>query len=286
MSTTATARRNPAIFKYTFAAGLGLLSLGLIWLISQRIVLAPLAVNTRERLRPPLSTLADGSIALFGTDQIGRDVFQQVVAGAQTSLMIALSAALISAVFGAIVGILAGWNGGRLEAAIMRVVDVQLSFPSTLIAVFLAAFLPPSLLSVILVLAITRWALVARLTRAITVRARKQGYVEAALVSGFSTWKILVSCISPNLIAPLLIVITAEVSELILAEAALSFLGLGAPSDVFSWGRTIADGRNYLDNAWWIATLPGVTIAVVVIAIGVASEMLRKRLMRSGWSML
>ncbi len=248
--------------------------------------LAPMSVNTRARLLPPLSTLPNGTVALFGTDQLGRDVFRQVLAGAQTSLLIALSAAIISAIFGAVIGVIAGWTGGRAEALVMRVVDIQLSFPSILIAVFLAAFLPPSLLSVILVLAVTRWAMVARLTRAITVRARTQGYVEAALVSGFSTPKILATCIAPNLYAPLLIVIAAEISELILAEAALSFLGLGTPSTVVSWGRLISGGRNYLDNAWWIATLPGLAIAVVVIAIGVASEGLRRRLTRSGWTML
>jgi peptide/nickel transport system permease protein len=250
------------------------------------IDLAPLKVDTRVRLLPPLSVLADGSVAVFGTDQVGRDVFRQVLEGARTSLFIALSAAGISAAFGTIVGLIAGWFGGRTEAAIMRIVDIQLSFPSILIAVFLAAFLPPSLVSVIAVLAITRWALLARLARAITVRARSQGYVEAALVSGFSTMKILRSCIAPNLVAPLLVIITAEISELILAEAALGFLGLGAPADVISWGRTIANGRNYLDNAWWISTLPGLTIAVIVIAIGVVSEVLRKRLTRSGWTML
>lgn len=248
--------------------------------------LAPMGVNTRARLLPPFSVLPDGSVALFGTDQLGRDVFRQVLAGAQTSLLIALSAAVISAAFGAVVGVAAGWAGGRTEALVMRVVDVQLSFPSILIAVFLAAFLSPSLLSVILVLAVTRWALVARLSRAITVRARQQGYVEAALVSGFSTPKILASCIAPNLYAPLLVVVTAEISELILAEAALSFLGIGTPSNVVSWGRLISSGRNYLDNAWWIATLPGLAIAVVVITIGVASEALRRRLTRSGWTML
>lgn len=248
--------------------------------------LAPMSVNTRARLLPPLSTLPNGTVALFGTDQLGRDVFRQVLAGAQTSLLIALSAAIISAIFGAVIGVIAGWTGGRAEALVMRVVDIQLSFPSILIAVFLAAFLPPSLLSVILVLAVTRWAMVARLTRAITVRARTQGYVEAALVSGFSTPKILATCIAPNLYAPLLIVIAAEISELILAEAALSFLGLGTPSTVVSWGRLISGGRNYLDNAWWIATLPGLAIAVIVIAIGVASEGLRRRLTRSGWTML
>lgn len=256
-----------------------------IWFFAT-VELAPARVNTRARLLPPFSVLQDGSLAIFGTDQIGRDVFRQVIEGAQTSLFIALSAALISAAFGAVLGVAAGWIGRRFDSFMMRIVDVQLSFPSILIAVFLAAFLTPSLISVILVLAITRWAMITRLSRAITVRARKQGYVEAALVSGFPLWKVLSTCVAPNLYAPLLVVITAEVSELILAEAALSFLGIGTPSDVTSWGRIISQGRNYLDTAWWIATLPGLAIAVVVIGIGLASEVLRRRLTKAGWTML
>ncbi|WP_051469268.1 ABC transporter permease [Chelativorans sp. J32] len=266
------------------ALALLVIALG-IWFFAT-VELAPARVNTRARLLPPFSVLQDGSLAIFGTDQIGRDVFRQVIEGAQTSLFIALSAALISAAFGAVLGVAAGWIGGRFDSFMMRIVDVQLSFPSILIAVFLAAFLTPSLISVILVLAITRWAMITRLSRAITVRARKQGYVEAALVSGFPLWKVLSTCVAPNLYAPLLVVITAEVSELILAEAALSFLGIGTPSDVTSWGRIISQGRNYLDTAWWIATLPGLAIAVVVIGIGLASEVLRRRLTKAGWTML
>lgn len=246
----------------------------------------PVAVNTRNRLLPPLSVLSDGGIALFGTDQLGRDVFRQVIAGARTSLMIGIAAAALAALAGTLVGTAAGWFGGRWETTIMRVVDVQLSFPSILIAVFLAAFVPQSILSVILVLAVTRWAQVARLTRAVTVRARQQGYVEAALVTGFSTARILWSCILPNLAGPLLVVLTAELSLIILAESALGFLGLGTPSGVPSWGRMIADGRNYLDNAWWIATLPGLVLALVVIAIGLTGEALRRRLTRAGWTIL
>ena len=282
---TTLAARPSRPLRWFWLASAGLLLALAVWFLAAA-ELAPNDVNTRARLLPPFSILPDGSVAMFGTDQLGRDVFRQVLDGAKTSLLIALSAAVISAAFGAVLGLAAGWVGGRFDALVMRVVDVQLSFPSILIAVFLAAFLPPSILSVILVLAVTRWAMVTRLTRAITVRARKQGYVEAALVSGFPLWKVLSTCVAPNLYAPLLVVITAEVSELILAEAALSFLGIGTPSDVTSWGRVIANGRNYLDTAWWIATLPGLAIAVVVISIGAGSEALRRRLTQAGWTML
>lgn len=246
----------------------------------------PVAVDTSVRLRAPFTTYPDGGVAVFGTDQLGRDMLDQVVVGAGISLLIGACAAALAGIVGALVGVAAGWLGGRGETVIMRIVDVQLSFPSILIAVFLAAFVPPSIFSVIVVLAVTRWAQVARLTRAVTVRVWRQGYVESALVSGFSTWRILVSCVVPNLIPPLLVLLTAELSLIILAESALGFLGLGTPPNTPSWGRIIANGRNYLDQAWWISTLPGLVIAIVVIAIGLTGDWLRRRFSHAGWALL
>lgn len=246
----------------------------------------PVAVDTSRRLLPPLTRASDGELYWLGTDQLGRDIMMQILVGARISLGVGVSAALIAGVVGATVGVIAGWLGGRTEAAIMGLVDVQLSFPSILIAVFLAAFVPASVLTVIIVLAVTRWAAIARLARTVVVRARQQGYVEAALVSGFPTWRIIADCVLPNLAAPLLVLLTADLSLIILAEAALGFVGLGTPPNVPSWGRLIAGGRNFLDNAWWISTVPGIAIAVVVIGVGMTGELLRRRLVREGWSLL
>ncbi len=240
----------------------------------------PAATNTSARLKPPMATLTDGSIAWFGTDAVGRDVAKQVVYGARVSLVVGFTSAALAAAFGVFIGVWAGWAGGRTEQFLMRVVDIQLAFPSILIAVFLAAFIQPSLLSVILILAITRWAVVARIARAITARSLTRSYVEAAIISGESRWRIVRDCILPNLWIPLLILMSAELSLIILAEASLGFLGLGTPIDVPSWGRIISSGRNYLANAWWIATLPGFVIVVVVVSIGIAGEVLRRRLGR------
>jgi len=246
----------------------------------------PVAVNTRQRLLPPFSTLANGATAYLGTDQLGRDILAQIVVGARTSLVIAASATLIAVLAGAAVGVAAGWMGGRMSDLIMRVIDVQLSFPSILIAVFLAAFIPPSMTTVIVVLAVTRWAAIARLARAITLKVRSQSYVESALVSGLPTWRIMSTCVLPNLAAPLLVLVTADLSLIILAEASLSFVGLGTPPNVPSWGRVVANGRNYLDNAWWIATIPGIAISLVVIAIGLTGETMRRHFTRDGWTMI
>ncbi|ANY84039.1 hypothetical protein BB934_37905 (plasmid) [Microvirga ossetica] len=246
----------------------------------------PVSVNTRQRFFPPLTQTNDGTYAFFGTDQLGRDILAQILVGAQVSLGIAISAAFVAAVIGAFVGIAAGWAGGSISEAIMRVIDVQLSFPSILIAVFLAAFIPPSILTVIVVLAVTRWAAIARLARAITLKVCSQSYVESALVSGLPTWRIITTCVLPNLAAPLLVLLTADLSLIILAEASLSYVGLGTPPSVPSWGRIIANGRNFLDNAWWISTIPGIAISLVVIAIGLTGELLRWHFARDGWTML
>lgn len=235
----------------------------------------PVRVSTGDRLLPPGAELRSGAVAWLGTDQLGRDVLAQVVAGTRISMTVGLAALVLAGGFGTALGILSGYVGGRLDGLLMRVADVQLAFPSILLAIFIAAFLPPSLTNVVLVLAITRWVAFARVARAVTLATKEKEFVQAAHLLGASPLRIVRRCLLPAIVAPLLIVATAELGLIIIAEASLGFLGLGTPPNVPSWGRTIAGGRDYLARAWWIATLPGLVLALLVVTVGLLGDALR-----------
>ncbi|MBZ6079158.1 ABC transporter permease [Microvirga puerhi] len=237
----------------------------------------PVATNTSQRLRPPLTELRDGSLALFGTDQVGRDLFGQVIAGAQISLTVGILTLLLAGTVGTALGVLAGYRGGWLDTVVMRLADIQLAFPSILLAVLIAAVLGPSLVNVILVLALTRWVVFARVARAQTLAVRVRDFVNASRTLGASHLHIVRHCILPAVVAPILVVATVQFGLVIVAEASLSFLGLGMPPGTPSWGISIANGRNYLVTAWWISTMPGLVLSALVIAVGILGDRLRDR---------
>ncbi|MGH3311716.1 MAG: ABC transporter permease [Streptomyces sp.] len=231
-----------------------------------------------DRLRPPGAILSTGHMALLGTDQVGRDIFAQVVQGARVSLLVAVGTIVIGGGIGLILGMVAGYFGGLLDTAIMRFADVQLSFPGILLAILLASVLGPSLLNVIIVLAVLRWVIFARLVRGSTLATRGREFVDSARVLGLGTPRILRKYIFPSVLTPFLVTATVQVGLMIVAEASLSFLGLGVPPSTPSWGTTIANGRQYLASAWWIATIPGIVLALVVLSLGVLGDHLRDRL--------
>ncbi|KAB0267239.1 ABC transporter permease [Microvirga brassicacearum] len=237
----------------------------------------PVATNTSQRLRPPFSELRDGSIALFGTDQVGRDLLGQVIAGAQISLTVGFLTLVIAGILGTALGVLAGYRGGWVDTVLMRLADIQLAFPSILLAVLVAAVVGPSLLNIILVLAFTRWVVFARVARAQTLAVKNRDFVSASRTLGAGDWHIVRHCILPALVAPVLVVATVQFGLVIVAEASLSFLGLGMPAGTPSWGVSIASGRNYLATAWWISTMPGLVLSALVIAVGVLGDRLRDR---------
>jgi peptide/nickel transport system permease protein len=235
----------------------------------------PVTVRLSDRMRPPGTELRDGSRAWLGTDQVGKDLLAQVLQGAQISLLVGVSTVLVAGLIGLVAGMLAGYYGRAVDMVLMRLADVQLAFPSILLAILIAAVLGPSVANVIITLSITRWVTFARVARASTLTAKEREFVMAARAIGAGTFRLLSHHIVPFAIAPLLVVATVEIGLVILAEESLSFHGLGTPPERPSWGLIIANGRNYLDTGWWISTMPGLALSLVVLSIGLFGDRVR-----------
>jgi peptide/nickel transport system permease protein len=235
----------------------------------------PVQVNLGARLEPPLTVLPDGSRAWLGTDQVGQDVLAQVLQGARVSLLVGAATILLAGLIGLVAGVIAGFRAGWVDVVLMRLADIQLAFPSILLAILIAAVLGPSIINVILALALTRWVTFGRVARAATLAAKERDYVLAGRAMGADSRRLLIRHIVPSAVAPLIVIATVEVGLVIIAEASLSYLGLGSPPDQPSWGRSVANGRDYLNNAWWISTMPGLALSLVVLAVGVFGDRLR-----------
>ncbi|SEE30294.1 ABC transporter permease [Ruania alba] len=237
----------------------------------------PVRTFTEDRLLPPGSTTSQGTVALFGTDQVGQDILAQMMLGARVSITVGAGTLALAGFIGVTIGLLAGYRGGWLDSVLMRLADIQLSFPSILLAILIAAVVGPSVVNVIVVLAITNWVTFARVTRGQVLTVKNREYVDAARTLGARHLHLVLRTIFPACLAPILVVATVELGQVILAEASLSFLGLGVPTGVPSWGTTIANGRSYLGDAWWISTLPGVALATLVLTCGVLGDAMRDR---------
>jgi peptide/nickel transport system permease protein len=212
---------------------------------------------------------------LLGTDALGRDVLSRLLFGARISLVVGLTAVIIQGSLGAVLGLLAGYFKGAVDMLIMRLADLQLSIPSLVLAIAVIALLGSSLLNVIVILGFTGWPYYARLARSETLSMRERDFVLAARAIGASHVTILRRHILPNIATSLIVTATFSVPLMIVIEASLSFLGLGVPPSVPTWGAMVADGRDYLAVAWWIATLPGLAILVTVIGINLLGDGLR-----------
>lgn len=229
---------------------------------------APNATAVRVRFEPPSLDF------IFGTDNFGRDIWTRVVYGARVSLWIGLSVAVLSAVLGALVGVCAAWFR-RIDSLVMRIMDALLAFPAILLAIGVSAVLGPHLSSVIIALTSAYIPRCARVVRASALVIREQNYVEAAVISGASSARIIMKHILPNCLAPLLVTMTFIFAYAILAEATLSFLGIGTPPPHASWGNIISQGRDHLVDAWWIMLFPGLAISVSALSINLIGDGLR-----------
>lgn len=234
------------------------------------------AIRLEERLSPPSAEHP------FGTDDLGRDLLARVVAATPISLAIGLVAAAVSLAVGFAVGATAGWAGGVVDLALSRVIEVVLCFPVLFLLLALAAFLPASPLAVILAIGLTAWPGDARYARAEVLKIRELDYARAARASGASTPRILIRHLLPNALPPLIVSAAFGVGWAILAEASLSFLGVGLPSPAVSWGGILAAAPNYIDEAWWIALFPGLALFLTVSAYNLLAEGLRAATTEAG----
>lgn len=235
----------------------------------------PAAQNIILRLKPP-AWLDGGTWAhLLGTDHLGRDVLSRLLHGSRISLFVGFATVLLAGSFGVFMGLISGYAGGRTDQLITGIIDTQVAFPGLLLALMILAVIGPSMTTVIVVLALNGWMVYARITRSVVLGLRQTAFVEAAEMLGCRTGRILIRHLLPNLAAPLLTICTLEFARIVLAEAALSFLGLGVQPPATSWGLDVAQGKDYMFRAWWLVTFPGLAIAFTVLAINLIASWMR-----------
>ena len=208
---------------------------------------------------------------LFGTDTLGRDVAAGIAHGARTSLLIGLIATAVAVVFGTLIGGFAGYHGGWIDDALMRLTELFQTIPSFVFAILLVAILTPTIESIVIAIAVVSWPAVARLVRGEFLSLRNREFVQAGVCLGMSSLRIIFLQILPNAISPIIVTGSLMVATAILIESGLSFLGLGDPN-VMSWGFLIGAGRTVLRSAWWICTFPGIAILLTVLAINLVGE--------------
>jgi len=241
-------------------------------------LLAPFPADAGSATHPFAVLRPPSAVHWFGTDQVGRDVASRVIFGARVSPVIAVFVLLIAGVIGIPLGVVAGYFGGWLDDVIMRVTDVFLAFPALLLALVLAAVLPPSLTTVTIAIAATWWPWYTRLIRGQAASVAGRPYVEACRALGISRTRIIFRHILPNSITPLIVQISLDVGGVILTASALSFLGLGAQDPTPDWGLMVAEGQAYFTTAWWLVTFPGLAILITAFGFNLLGDGLRDQL--------
>lgn len=261
-------RRRSALFGLAIVLGFVLLALAAAWIAPQD----PIATNWGAIRKPPSAE------HLFGTDEIGRDVLSRVVWGTQASLLAGVFSVSISLLLGVPIGLAAGFLGGWADALISRITDAFLACPFLILAIAMAAFLGPSLSNAMIAIGISATPIFVRLTRAQVLNVKVEDYVEAARAVGNPPWRIALRHVLPNILAPLTVQATLAIAGAVIAEASLSFLGLGQQPPAPSWGSMLNTAKNYVDNAPWMAIWPGLAIFLLVLAFNLLGDGLRDAL--------
>jgi len=232
----------------------------------------PTAAQFSTTLRPPSAAHP------FGTDQLGRDVLSRVIFGARISLLVGGVTVLISGFVGCALGMLSGYLGGWLDAAVMRLADVQLSFPFILLALTINAVIGAGLQTIMLSLVVAGWPLYVRVVRGEILALRHREYVQAAIATGARNGRVMWQHVLPNVATPIIVVSTLQVSQFIIAEATISFLGFGIQPPTAAWGGMVSDGRNYIFFAWWLTAFPGAALALTALGVNLTGDWLRDTL--------
>ena len=238
----------------------------------------PIRGSLRARLKPPMWVQGGTVTHPLGTDKVGRDILSRIIYGARISLAVSIVAILVSGAIGTALGLMAGYFGGRIDALIMRLVDISLGLPVILLALVFVAAVGASFGTVVGVTAVLLWARYARQVRGESLSIRERDFVARARVAGASHFRIMLRYIFPNVVNTLTVLATLQIGAVILLESALSFLGAGIPRPTPTWGSMIADGRDLIVVAWWIAMFPGLAIMLTVLSLNLLGDWLRDHL--------
>jgi peptide/nickel transport system permease protein len=239
--------------------------------------LDPTKMNVRARLLPPLFTGDNWSWAHpLGTDQIGRDMLVRSLVGLRYSFLIGTASVIVMLVIGCALGTIAGYFGGRADAIIMRLTDAQLSIPMIILAIAVLGVSRPTIPAIILVLGLSNWPVYARIMRSVVMTERQREYVRASKLGGSTDMRIILTLLVPLLLPPVLFTSVLDVARMMIFESILGFLGLGVQPPIPTFGNIIADGRKYLLNAWWIATMPGVFLGLTLTSVNLVGASLER----------
>ncbi len=261
---------------------LPVISLGIIAVFVLLAILAPLLSpadphdqSLRNRFKPPVWQEGGTWKYPLGTDRLGRDMLSRIIWGSRVSLAAGVITVLLASALGAAVGLVAGYYGGRVDAALMRITDATMSFPVILLALILAVTVGPSFTNVVVAIAVILWARYARVIRGQVLTLMQLDFIAQARVAGAGAWRIITRHLFPNTLNTLVVLVTLQIGYVIIVEASLSFLGAGIPPPMPAWGSMIAEGREFVTSAWWVSMFPGLAILLVVLAFNLLGDWLR-----------